>query len=62
MQEALQVAQDLASKAEHSQIDNEHFMVALLNQSEGIVRPLLENVHAELAAKIRGVDAARLEQ
>ena len=41
MQEALQSAQDSASKAGHSEISNEHFLLALLEQEEGIARPLL---------------------
>ncbi|PYJ10483.1 MAG: hypothetical protein DME93_11320, partial [Verrucomicrobia bacterium] len=41
MQEALQAAQDLASHANHPEITNEHFLSALLDQSEGIARPLL---------------------
>src|SRR5437867_489668 len=41
MQEALQAAQDLASQANHPEIANEHFLSALLDQSEGITRPLL---------------------
>ncbi len=44
MQEALQAAQDLASKSDHSQIDNEHFLLALLEQGEGVARPLLEKM------------------
>ena len=44
MQEALQAAQDLASKSGHSEISNEHFLLALLQQSEGITRPMLEKI------------------
>jgi ATP-dependent Clp protease ATP-binding subunit ClpB len=44
MQEALQVAQDLASQSNHQEIANEHFLSALLNQTEGITRPLLEKI------------------
>ncbi|HEX8311687.1 MAG TPA: ATP-dependent chaperone ClpB [Chthoniobacteraceae bacterium] len=44
MQEALQAAQDAASKAGHSEISNEHFLLALLEQGEGITRPLLEKI------------------
>ena len=48
MQEALQAAQDLASQANHPQITNEHFLSALLGQSEGIARPLLEKIGANV--------------
>jgi ATP-dependent Clp protease ATP-binding subunit ClpB len=44
MQEAIQAAQDAASKAGHSEISNEHFLAALLEQGEGITRPLLEKI------------------
>src|SRR6478672_2875218 len=44
MQEALQAAQDLASQSGHSEITNEHFLSALLDQGEGVVRPLLEKM------------------
>src|SRR5881409_1902923 len=48
MQEALQGAQDLASRANHPEITNEHFLSALLDQSEGIGRPLLEKIGANV--------------
>ena len=48
MQEALQGAQDLASQANHPEITNEHFFSALLDQGEGITRPLLERIGANV--------------
>jgi ATP-dependent Clp protease ATP-binding subunit ClpB len=56
MQEALQGAQDLASQANHQEITNEHFLSALLDQGEGITRPLLEKIGAnvdQLPAQLR---------
>src|SRR5437773_722351 len=53
MQEALQAAQDLASQFNHQEITNEHFLSALLNQSDGITQPLLEKI---------GVPANRLRE
>src|SRR5258708_36852793 len=44
MQDALQAAQDLASQLNSSEITNEHFLSALLDQSDGIARPLLEKI------------------
>ncbi|HST30759.1 MAG TPA: Clp protease N-terminal domain-containing protein, partial [Chthoniobacterales bacterium] len=44
MQEALQAAQDLASQSNHQEITNEHFLLSLLDQSDGITRPLLEKI------------------
>src|ERR1700741_2317551 len=48
MQEALQAAQDLASQLNNSEITNEHFLSALLGQSDGITRPLLEKIGANV--------------
>jgi ATP-dependent Clp protease ATP-binding subunit ClpB len=44
VQEALQAAQDLAAQLNQQEITNEHFLVALLDQSEGVTRPLLEKM------------------
>jgi ATP-dependent Clp protease ATP-binding subunit ClpB len=44
MQEALQAAQDLASRGQQPEILNEHFLLALLDQSEGVTRPLLGKI------------------
>jgi ATP-dependent Clp protease ATP-binding subunit ClpB len=44
MQEGLQAAQGIASDFNHQEIGNEHFLTALLDQSEGVTRPLLEKM------------------
>jgi ATP-dependent Clp protease ATP-binding subunit ClpB len=44
MQEALQAAQDLASQSNHQEVTNEHFLLSLLDQSDGITQPLLEKI------------------
>jgi ATP-dependent Clp protease ATP-binding subunit ClpB len=44
MQEALQSAQDIASRVQSPEIGNEHFLLALLDQGEGVTRPLLEKI------------------
>ncbi|MEO7168334.1 MAG: ATP-dependent chaperone ClpB [Spartobacteria bacterium] len=44
MQEAVQSSQDLASELGQQEITNEHFLLALLDQAEGITRPLLEKM------------------
>src|SRR5437867_2538546 len=57
MQEALQAAQDIASELQHSDINNEHFLSALLGQTDGVARPLLEKMGVpvdQLAEKLRG--------
>src|SRR5947209_6904702 len=53
MQEALQAAQDLASQFNHQEITNDHFLSALLDQSDGITQGLLEKI---------GVPANRLRE
>ena len=58
MQEALQAAQDIASQSNHQEIANEHFLSALLDQTEGITRPLLEKIGVN-ANQLR--DGLRLE-
>ena len=44
MQEALQAAQEVASQFGHQEIANEHFLLALLDQTDGVTRPLLEKM------------------
>jgi ATP-dependent Clp protease ATP-binding subunit ClpB len=44
MQEALQSAQDVASQFSQQEIANEHFLLALLDQSDGVTKPLLEKM------------------
>ncbi|HKP92521.1 MAG TPA: ATP-dependent chaperone ClpB [Chthoniobacterales bacterium] len=44
MQEALQAAQEVASQFSQQEISNEHFLLALLDQGEGVTRPLLEKM------------------
>jgi ATP-dependent Clp protease ATP-binding subunit ClpA len=41
MQEAMQGAQDVAAQHNQQEITNGHFLIALLDQSEGVTRPLL---------------------
>ncbi|MEY2512522.1 MAG: ATP-dependent Clp protease ATP-binding subunit ClpB [Verrucomicrobiota bacterium] len=44
MQEALQAAQEVASQFSQQEISNEHFLMALLDQTDGVTRPLLEKM------------------
>jgi ATP-dependent Clp protease ATP-binding subunit ClpB len=50
MQEALQSAQDFAAKSQSPEIGNEHFLLALLDQGEGVTRPLLEKIGGSVDA------------
>ena len=45
-QEALQEAKAIAERNNHQQIDVEHLLLALLNQKEGIVIPILQKLGA----------------
>ena len=53
MQEAFNTSLDLASKANHSEITTEHFLLALLKQVDGLARPVLEGL---------GINPAQLEK
>ena len=44
MQEALHASQTVASEFGHQEITNEHFLIALLDQTDGVTRPLLEKL------------------
>ncbi|HVL40007.1 MAG TPA: Clp protease N-terminal domain-containing protein, partial [Fimbriimonadaceae bacterium] len=46
-QEALQNAQGLASKMQHSSVDVEHMLLSLLVQEDGPTRPLLEKLSVD---------------
>ena len=46
-QEAIQAAQEIAQKLNHQEVDCEHMLSALIGQSDGLVRPLLEKLGAE---------------
>ena len=46
-QEALHDAQTKAMRFGHTEVDGEHLLLALLDQSEGLVRPLLARVGAD---------------
>ena len=48
-QEALQEAQSLAEKREHQQIEPEHLLLSLLEQTGGIVSPVLKRLGADPA-------------
>ncbi|AKU91946.1 ATP-dependent chaperone ClpB [Vulgatibacter incomptus] len=47
-QEALQSAQGIARRRDHQQVDVEHLLLALLDQTEGIVPPVLRKIGANL--------------
>jgi ATP-dependent Clp protease ATP-binding subunit ClpB len=61
MQEALQAAQDAAAQVNQQEITNEHFLLALLDQSEGVTRPLLEKIGVPVS-DLRGRLAQEIER
>jgi ATP-dependent Clp protease ATP-binding subunit ClpB len=56
-QEALQIAQSVAQRYQHSNIEVEHLLMALLEQEGGLTRPLLEKVAADPQKIQRELDA-----
>jgi ATP-dependent Clp protease ATP-binding subunit ClpB len=56
-QEAVQVSQGIAEQHSHQQIEPEHLLLALIQQKEGVVIPLLKNLGVD-----PGVVAAELEK
>jgi ATP-dependent Clp protease ATP-binding subunit ClpB len=57
-QEAIQSAIELAERNQNQQVEPEHLLVALLEQPEGIVRPLLGKLGANLQVVLNDVQAA----
>jgi ATP-dependent Clp protease ATP-binding subunit ClpB len=55
-QEALQAAQQLAEEANQQSVEPEHLLLALIEQTDGVVRPLLLKLEArpdDVAARLR---------
>jgi ATP-dependent Clp protease ATP-binding subunit ClpB len=50
MQEALQSAQDIAAESSQQEITNEHFLLALLAQQDGVAIPLLQKLGVAIPA------------
>jgi len=57
-QEAVQEAQQLAERLGHQQIEPLHLASALLDQSEGIVRPLLQKLGVQPRGLMQDIEAA----
>jgi ATP-dependent Clp protease ATP-binding subunit ClpB len=56
-QEALNEASSIAQKGDHSQIEAEHILLALLRQEDGIVPPIVEKISGDTAKLIKSVEA-----
>jgi len=57
-QEAVQAAQSLADQGNHQALEPEHLLLALLQQQEGVVGPLLSKLGARPEVLVREVQAA----
>jgi ATP-dependent Clp protease ATP-binding subunit ClpB len=57
-QEAIQSAIELAERNNHQQVEPEHLLVAMLEQPEGIVRPVLGKLGANVAVILNDTQAA----
>ncbi|WP_461255756.1 ATP-dependent chaperone ClpB [Treponema sp. R80B11-R83G3] len=56
-QEALNEAAGIAQKSDHSQIESEHLLLALLRQENGIVMPIIERIGGDAAKLSSDVEA-----
>lgn len=57
-QEAIQAAIELAERNTNQQVEPEHLLSAMLDQPEGIVRPILGKIGTNLAVVLNDVQAA----
>ena len=57
-QEAIQAATELAERNQNQQVEPEHVLCAMLEQPEGIVRPLLGKLGANVQVVINDCQAA----
>ncbi|MDR0585771.1 MAG: ATP-dependent chaperone ClpB [Treponema sp.] len=55
-QEALNEATSIAQRSDHSQVETEHVLKALLEQDDGIVRPIVERIGANPAHLLQETD------
>src|SRR4051812_24201558 len=57
-QEAIQSAIEVAERNQHQNVEPEHLLLAMLEQEEGTVRPLLGKLGANLQVVLNDVQAA----
>src|SRR5262249_19907345 len=57
-QEAIQAAIELAERNQNQQVEPEHLLVAMFEQPEGIVRPILGKLGANLTVALNDLQAA----
>jgi len=59
--EALEKAGELANSYNHQSIDVEHLLVTLINQEEGLVRPILQSIEVNIS-KLTSILEERLQR
>ena len=57
-QEALETAQNLATDAQSPELGVEHLMLALIQQTEGIVTPIFQKLGADVAGITSAIETA----
>jgi ATP-dependent Clp protease ATP-binding subunit ClpB len=57
-QEAVQTAIELAERNQHQQVEPEHLLAAMLEQPEGVVRPILGKLSVEVAVVAKDIQGA----
>jgi len=57
-QEAMETAQGLMSKYSHQQMEGEHLLAGLLEQEEGVVRPILQKLEVDIPRLKKQVEMA----
>ena len=57
-QEAVQSAIGVAEKNQNQQVEPEHILAAMLEQKEGVVRPIFGKIGANIAQILAGLDAS----
>src|SRR6185436_15458846 len=56
-QEAVQRAQSLAAEKGHPELDSLHFLAALLDEADGVARPILEKIGVNVGQLSKQVNA-----
>ena len=56
-QEAINESMTLAQKNDHSQIENEHLLLALLQQENGIIPPIIKQIGGDASALLADTEA-----
>ncbi|MBQ9631231.1 MAG: type VI secretion system ATPase TssH, partial [Treponema sp.] len=56
LQDALQNASSIAQQKDHSEIGCEHILIALLNQQDGIVKPLVERIGVQSSVLLKDLE------